>query len=324
MPINSIVKRYKPGRGMEQIGRIHKGAERTAEDIAKKRPGKDLDHFRVTFSDSYSTEVREALEQVWEYMHGVNPSTLRGGRLIGESVDDAFSAWYEEWGKSGLFTRCNGEERVAWFDKSQGRVIFDRPQPCAMEHKTHPCQCKQVGRINIWFPEFTARTGIYGYFTLITHSIREISNTTALLMDVFATSGTLSGMPVLIYRAPDSWEIPEVDRQTKKPTGNRTTITKSLVFIRPDEEYIKSVAQNALTGGGTAPALPEPPKALPAPDGDGWTEAEARRWAETIRKDVALNDREILEALGVSKLSEWRGDAVSASQRVSMWIDAQF
>lgn len=322
MPINSIVKRYKPGRGMEQIGRIHKGAERTKEDIEKKRPGKDLDHFRVTFNEAYSVEHREALEQVWEYLHGKNPSTLRGGRLIGDGVDDAFSAWYEEWGKSGLFTRCNGDERVTWFDKSKGSLVHDHPQPCLMD-APHPCQCKQVGRINIWFPEFTARTGIYGYFTLITHSIREIGNTTALLMDVHTTAGTLSGMPILVYRAPDSWEIPELDRQTKKPTGNRTTITKSLVFIRPDEDYIKGVAQAALASG-SAPALPEPPKALPAPEGDGWTEAEAKRWVEIIRKDVALNDREILEALGVSKLSEWRGDAVSASQRISAWIDAQF
>lgn len=136
-------------------------------------------------------------------------------------------------------------------------------------------------------------------------------------------------MPITLSREMDSWEIPELDRQTKQPTGRRQTITKSLIFLRPDEDFIRATAAKALaagtpamlgSGGGT-PALPAP--ALPEAEGEPWNEAQAIGWANNASRSTGAGTKELLAALGVASLSQWHGDAVSASYRLNMWIEAQ-
>src|SRR5690606_3371148 len=122
MPIKSVVQQYTPGRGMVQIGKLFKGAARTAEDIEKKRPGRDLDRrFRVEFGPAFQDR---AYREVFEQLYG-DGTVIDRALLLARSPDEALSHWFEEWGKSGLFHRCDGEQQAAWFDRSQGRVSYE-------------------------------------------------------------------------------------------------------------------------------------------------------------------------------------------------------
>lgn len=312
MPIKAIQNSYKPGRGMEQIGRIFKGAARTEEDIAKKRPGKDLPYFRVEFN-----ATRAAYAAVFAEMYGANPAELWGAVLIGQTVEDVLDSWFEEWRASGLFHRCDGETQKDWFNPAIGGLEKHNPIPCVRDEGG--CQCKQIGRINLWLPEFTYRTGILGYFTLSTHSIRDIGNLNAVLTDLHAIRRKLAGVPMTLGREEVSWDRPELDKQTKQPTGRRIKITKSLLTFRPDERFVQLMGQEQ----GAALPAPAPMKALPAPEGDGWTEAQAMAWAQAASRDTGAGTKDLLAALGVARLSDWQGDAVSASYRLSQYIEEE-
>lgn len=320
MPIRNVVERYNPGRGMEQIGRLYKGAARTDEDKGANRPGKDLDYFRVKFND---TRTDPAYLAVFEQLYGVKAELLDDAYLIAPTPDSALDSWLEEWGSGGLYHRCDGVEQAAWFDRSRGKVIHDQPAPCARVNGGS-CACKQIGRVNLFLPRYCYASGLFGYFTLMTHSIKDIVHINAVLNDVHNIRGSLVNVPFTVYREFETIEQPEIDKKTKQPTGNRIHIKKSLIRIRVQAGFVQDVAARFLSGGDAPAQLDAPAlKALPAPAGDRWGKERALKWGRNIQRDTGLNDREILTALGVNTLGEWAGDEFSASARVNAWITEQ-
>lgn len=319
MPIKALANRYNPGRGMEQLGKLHKGAARTDEDIQKKRPGRDLNYFRVEFQQGLAPEYRQLFDQ----MYGSQAYEIPNVRLIAPTPEGALSWWNEEWGTGGLYHRCDGEHQEAWFDRSQGKVIYDDPAPC-VQGQGKGCQCKPVGRINLFLPDFCYASGLWGYFTLLTHSTKDLTYLHAVLTDTYGMVGTLVNLPFILSRAEEEISQPEIDRNTRKPTGNRIHIKKSLIRLRLMDAPTRLIAGRlsgmaALEGGQPQPALP----ALTAPEGDRWDAGQAKDWATAIQKDTGMTGAEILDALGVASLGEWQGDAVSATQRIKRYIDQE-
>jgi len=297
---------------MERLGVLHKGGVRTDEDIAKNRPGKDLTYFRVAF-----TPERESLLPVWEHLYGREPRTIGGAYLLGGTPDEALMSWLEEWGRSGLYHRCDGETQVAWFDAKEGRVVRNGAIKCAAPN----CQCKQIGRLNFFLPEFVKTTGAFGYFTLQTHSVRDIRHIYGLLSDAHGLAGSLFGVPLTISRVEEEIEIPEM--KAGKPTGKRMHVKKSLINVTLDEQYVMTDLAHRLIGSA-APALPAGvdmttgEKRLPAHA--AWTEAEARGWVETMH-ERSYSDSDLLQALGVDKFMLWTGGVVEATAAVKEWTE---
>lgn len=319
MPIKGITDAHTPGRGMERLGVLHKGAERTAEDLAKNRPGKDLTYFRIAF-----TPERESLLPVWEHLYGREPRTIGGAYLLGGTPDEALMSWLEEWGKSGLYHRCDGETQVAWFDAREGRVVRDQPQKCLAPN----CACKQIGRLNFFLPEFVRVTGAFGYFTLQTHSIRDIRHVYGLLSDVLALAGSLFGVPLEISRVEEEIELPEM--KAGKPTGKRMHVKKSLINVALQADYVRTDLSRRLLTGST-PSLPvvvDPDTGeklrLPAPaeTSNAWTEEEARKFKNRMNAG-GWSDSELLAALGVEKFMLWTGSAQDAANACEDWITEQ-
>lgn len=321
MPIRGMTDQHTPGRGMVRIGTLNKGAERTPEDIAKNRPGKDLDYFRVQF-----TPEREGLHDVWEALYGKEPKWIGGAYLLAHTPDDALSAWKEEWGKSGLYHRCDGAQQVAWYNEREGRVVREGVIACAAP----ACACKQIGRLNVFLPDFVRLSGLFGYFTLQTHSIRDIRSLSGLLQDASLLIGDLMGVPFTLSRVQTEIELPEM--KGGKPTGKRMHVKKSLISINLDPGYVRGELAKRLAYGGE---LPEPAvtpalidtttgeKRLPAgsPVSRQWSEAEARQWVADMH-ERSYSDSDLLQALEVEKFMLWQGSAADATLAVSEWTKA--
>lgn len=319
MPIQGLTTQHKAGSGLPRLGTLRKGSARTEEDIARKRPGKDLEHFRVEFEPEF-----EFLRPAFAELYGAQPKELGGAFVLDGNVDEAFSSWMEAWGQSGLIHRCDGAIQAAWFDATLGRVNRE-PKAC----EGPGCNCKQIGRLNLFFPALSRHSGAMGYMTLSTHSVRDIKHLYHLLADLQSMYGTLMGVPLVLGRRPETFEVPKTDR-TGKPTGERMKITKSLVHLRPDEGFIKAQTAPAL-GNPVQPALPaninpetgeiQSQTSLPAPALDRWTEAEAKAWIKKIVEEYSINVNQILLALRIDKLGDWHGNADDATDAVNAWLD---
>src|SRR5690348_7184439 len=105
MPIKSLTTDVDFAQGLPLIARLHKGDEKT-----DNRPGKDLDHFRITFEEQF-----EYLVPTWEELYGKEPDFFERVYLSAPTVHDAFSSWKEEWTATTMKHRCDGEHQVLWY-----------------------------------------------------------------------------------------------------------------------------------------------------------------------------------------------------------------
>ena len=94
-------------QGLAVIGRLRKGEKRSPN-----APGRNLDHFRLDMADEY-----QAYTPMFHEIYGDRPTQL-DVMFIGDSVDDVFPNWLEEWGSTTtLYHRCDGETQVLHWDK---------------------------------------------------------------------------------------------------------------------------------------------------------------------------------------------------------------
>ncbi|NJM55089.1 MAG: hypothetical protein HC841_03465, partial [Verrucomicrobiae bacterium] len=160
------------GQGLPLLGRLYKGGRRSQEDIARNRPGPDLDHFRFEPADRYAALIGDAFEQVYK----PRPVEIKEVYAFGDSVEGAFETWMEEWARSGLLRRCDGETMTNWYNPANARVM-STPKPCEPD----VCKCKPLGRMRLVLPALMQYTGVFGYVQLTTHSQIEIDRITARL-----------------------------------------------------------------------------------------------------------------------------------------------
>lgn len=317
MPIKNLTDQNSRSldKGMPLLGRIYKGAARTDEDLKKNRPGKDLDHFRVEFEPQY-----EHLRSMFEMLYGTEPAQLPDAYLPGERTDDVLETWREEWAKGGLVHRCDGEEQSAWFDRSQGKVVYT-PAPCAQS-----CQCRIEGRLMVMLKGLTKETGVIGKFMLKTHSIHDVLTLTNVLSAHEKMYGSLRGVRFVAGRVDKAISIPEV--KGGQPTGNRITITKSVITLRVDEESAKAYALLAFNTPDGTHALPEPdaPRQLTAPEpdklGPQWTEDDVKDFVRMYRAKT-FSDSEVLGALQVERFMQWQGSLEQAITALEQWHNDQ-
>ena len=221
MPIKSLTTRQAR---FPLLGKIRKGGEKQENS---KKPGSDLDYFRI---DSDTQGINEKFTTIY----GKEPKQL-DCLLPFPYVDQVFPCWMEEWGATGLVSRCDEEKQVIY--QQAGKMIATSPIPCKKlfqnpDGSYQGCKCKQVGRLQIVLPKL----GELGYFEVETHSKWDIIGLTEQLLAIETSAGSLIGIPFLLERGSRELSYPLSD-------GKRGRKTFSLLSIRVHPSRASQVLQ---------------------------------------------------------------------------------
>lgn len=248
------------GSGLPLIGRLHKGApkeEATRQNgTTYTKFGKDLEYFRVTFEPGY-----EWLEPLWVEMYGENPDWFNNIFLCGDTTDEVFPTWNEEWNSQGaMLHKCDGANQVAQWN---GSMYVTAKVACIkgrdVTGKQIGCGCKQTGRLMIAIPDFIEASGVFGQFMVTTHSINDIIAVFKILKGIEKRVGRVSGIPFSFGRAPQEISAPKQEKVNGQYQVNgRVNVVKSLFVLYPDPTYTREILLPQMT----QLALPAPQQPL--------------------------------------------------------------
>jgi hypothetical protein len=225
MPIKSLTTRQAR---FPLLGKIRKGGEKKENP---KRPGTlisgdDLEYFRI---DSDIQGINEKFTAIY----GKEPKQL-DCLLPFRYTDQVFPCWMEDWGATGLVSRCDEEKQHIY--QQAGKMIATNPIPCKRQQNPDGsysgCKCKQVGRLQVVLPKL----GELGYFEVETHSKWDIIGLTEQLLAIETSAGSLIGIPFLLERGARELSYPQAD-------GKRGRKTFSLLSIRVHPNSASQVLQ---------------------------------------------------------------------------------
>lgn len=225
MPIKSLTTRQAR---FPLLGKIRKGGEKKENP---KRPGTlisgdDLEYFRI---DSDIQGINEKFTAIY----GKEPKQL-DCLLPFPCTDQVFPCWMEDWGATGLVSRCDEEKQHIY--QQAGKMIATNPIPCKRQQNPDGsylgCKCKQVGRLQVVLPKL----GELGYFEVETHSKWDIIGLTEQLLAIETSAGSLIGIPFLLERGSRELSYP-------LPDGKRGRKTFSLLSIRVHPNSASQVLQ---------------------------------------------------------------------------------
>jgi hypothetical protein len=220
--IVGLTKGIERARRLPIIGKLRKGAARTEEDIAKKRPGHDLEWFRLTSDEP-------GLEKLFAELFGADPAIITGVLPLA-TVDEVFPTRCEGRDKGGFLEHaCDGEWCSIWRD-DKGVYHYAAPgeqgPPC-------PGGCKAIGRLYLEIPELQQH-GYSGWIVAETKAKNDIPVIyDALSIIAEKRAGTLLGLrgvPVLLRRVPAM--IP-----TPRPDGSKRRQEKWLLQLLESPEW---------------------------------------------------------------------------------------
>lgn len=251
MPIKGLTDR---NLSFPELGQIRKGAPKT-----ENKPGKDLQFFRVEFD-----EREEKAKQIFLSKYGAQPTEINILLPFNE-IWRCWDSWYEAYTAGRMVARSDGERFIYLVDVKTGQLSVKDGEPYT-EHREivgtytnsnnkrqEQIKCKPVGRLKVVIPEL----GRMAYLTVTTTSIHDIGNLSAQLEGFKAINGgRIAGIPLILRRRPKKISVP-------KPDGSRVRMTKWMLSIEADPEWVKRMLENlnraALPEGGAAllPAGPE-------------------------------------------------------------------
>lgn len=248
MPIATL--RQQSTLKWAEIGRIRKGAPKEP-----KRPGRDLDHFRI---DSPDPAVNAAFTAAF----GPEPKEFTA-ILPYANVDDLLIANYERWDGATLLARGDGLQVNRWYDPQANAY---RSDPLSLgEYNARfgvanpEKEWKVKALLFLLVPQAIA-DGAAGVLALVTTSIIDVTTLYGNLGVVERVYGQLEGAPVIVRRTPMKLNIP-------KPDGSGIMVaTKWMVSLGVNSEAVRQrYAGGAFleSGNGAAAALPAGRKQLP-------------------------------------------------------------
>lgn len=241
MPIVGITDR-KISR-FSVIGKLRKGAK------ADGNIGRDLDYFRFT-SDN------EEIVAAFEKAYGKTPKSLEV-YLAFASVEETFATWAEEWNRTGLLHRCDGQRMVRWLDNGnyvEGSKACPYHTGEKQRSRSNP-GCKPIGRLTVILPKLV-QAGYVGYVVVETHSKHDMYHIQEVLEATkdaaLNRANGLQGILFTLYRQPQEITMRADD-------GSRKKVKKNLIKIAPSAQWvalqIESAARLALTANVPTLAL---------------------------------------------------------------------
>lgn len=261
MPIKGLMEFNDASlrEGLPEIARAYKGDPKESN-----KPGRDLDYFRFEFNEQFA-DFKDIFVAMYSDDDGVfEPDAFERVHVAAETAEAAFDFWWEQWNVTQtLLHKCDGEHQVRWFD-DRSKTYANGNKACAkLPDNTQPaCECTRVGRLALILPEFTAQTGVFGYFLFQTHSINDIITiyqTLRMAENLARKAGkSLMSVPFTFGRVQQKISAPHQAKNKAgeyERTGKRMVVNKSLFYLHTEPEYTKAVLLPALVN---APALPEP------------------------------------------------------------------
>ena len=208
-----------------QIGVIRKGAPKPEDG---KRPGADLQYFRVEFDEEEAKASETFIEK-----YGNEPTEIN--ILIPfDEIDRNWEAWREAYVTGALIHRCDGENVVYAINPSTGEIMVQnglsvktgQPVPCIAN-----AGCKPSGRLRVIVPELRR----LAYLMVLTTSIHDIVNISAQLEGIKAMNGgQLRGIPLVLRRRPKTISTPSGNN------GKRARREKWLISIEADPKWVSA------------------------------------------------------------------------------------
>lgn len=255
MPIRGLTTEQDESLAFVRYGKIRKGAPKGAN-----MPGRDLDHFRVTFEKGYA-----GIKPAFDAKFGAEPKSLPV-TLVGRTPGECFPTWLEAWNATSLIHRCDGE-RQEYGLADNGR--YYRHLACAKgddaedgDLSSYACGCTRIGRLTVAIPWMWQEGGADspGVFILETHSIYDILHLHNRLSTMSRMYGNLLRVPALLERKPR-----EISHAIGG--GKRKKRFSHLLDIREDLTRMSGAA--FLESPAVPVSLPDAPAAqdvaLPAP-----------------------------------------------------------
>ena len=244
MPIKGLTDK---GLSFPQIGRIKKGEMIPVQGKQGVMRPVDLDYFKVEFAD---TEEGEALAAKFVAAFGPEPKSIDIFLPFNE-IDQMWDGYLEAYTASRLLARSDGpaeEGGVVLFrcDGKTGETIvrngenletgLHEPHPvdniAGKDYKGKPVYYNPIGRLKVIVPDL--EEAAYLLFTTGSwNDIRFISQQLAGLKEL--NQDMIKGVPLKLIRS---------DHEVMAPIdGKKTRVTKSLVSIKADPEWVKARIQ---------------------------------------------------------------------------------
>lgn len=236
-----------------ELGRLRKGAPKETN-----RAGADLTYFRFDSPDA-------VISGQFAQAYGDKPTRINCFVPRGD-VDECLSAFRELYTASGLQHRCDGE--FCYDYNIDGKLApTNRPCPCKdlpdmIESKSgypmkNPNKCTPKGAMNLIVPELHR----FGFVRFLTSSVHDIIKLHGELTAIRDMVGTLSGIPLVLYRKPEPIKRPT---QTE---GKRGTDIRHMVHIEISPDFaaqkFTAMQQQALASlQAPSLALPEPQRTI--------------------------------------------------------------
>jgi hypothetical protein len=260
MSIKGLTDRKSATPRFTRLGIIRKG-EKTGE--GRNTRLNDLDYFR------FKAESQEIAQAFFD-AYGEKPVLIRC-YLPYQTVEENWQTWMEEWGRSGLIHRCDGETMVQWLngDKTYQRDYTQAKQrqcPYATGEKERTTKnpgCSEIGRLTIIIPELL-EVGFFGYVTVITTSTNDLANISNSLFEAenkareFGRERGLQGIEFSLRRV-----LEEIGIRYQQKNGDyiKTRGNKWMIRLDPSQEWARRQLEIAQAA---ALALPVPaPPSLP-------------------------------------------------------------
>jgi len=251
MPIAGLTDRASVRPRFTDLGKIRKGTKDKQGDMI------DLSYFRFIGA---SPEIQAAFETVY----GQEPQAIRI-LLPYRTMEENWDTSMEEWGESGLIHRCNGVLMTQWLrlpEKTYERdseMLQQKPCPYASGEKKRTKKtpgCKRVGYLSVMIPELL-EIGHFGYVTVETHSINDLANITASILqaeDAARGGGSprlLQGIEFIMRRVEENigvrWQGQDgAYRKTRQP--------KWMIRLDPAQEWALRMIEQARSEALALPA----------------------------------------------------------------------
>lgn len=234
------------GEAFPIIGKIRKG-DRSGKNGAPK----DLDYFRVVFS-----EGEQDAEALFRAAYGDKPREINIF-LPFDELDRCWEAWYEAYTASKMVARGDGEFFQYRVSLASGEILVKDwknaqtglPAPqveIVGKAGKSEIKMKPRGRLRVIVPEI----GKFAYLQLTTGSIIDIRNIQDNLDGIrMVTGGRLVGIPMILKRRKISVSIPDIGRKDMWCLQ----IEANTRWATPMFKYMENVSLPALQSGTEKP-----------------------------------------------------------------------
>lgn len=260
-----------------------------------KRPGRDLDHFRVVFRPGY-----ERLLPTFQRLYGNEPRELDGVRFLD---GQPFTFCYEAWRRTNQTIRARHDGKVytkRWTDENGYSFTPDPVTAADLE------DCKPVGRLTFMLEDFFRVSGVVGVFIALTGSTGDRDTVQAYLAVMEHMNIPLTAVPFTLRRVPRQFTV--------NIEGKPSSVTKHMWELSAEPDTVLAAMSQVALPQHVNPVTGEIADGVPALSAGHPPDVIEAEFTDTPF-DSATSDRQAWHKdavliTGLRELSGWNAKGV--------------